>query len=90
MMTEREDLLGCYSDLYKDLCGFRPSLERLASCPMEELRAAVDRVAEDLRQEIAREAAEAEAHRVERDYDDPRDADEYPTSGEGWSFTPAD
>lgn len=89
MMTEREDLLDCYSDLYKDLCGFRPSLERLADCSLEELRAEVDRVAEDLRREIEREAAEAEAHRIEVSYDDPADADEYPTSGEGWGFTPA-
>ena len=84
---ERSELLSCYSDLYKDLNGFRPSLEQLVEASHEELTAAVDSIAEDLRVAIEREAAEAEEHRLRTQsngYD--LDEGEYPTSGEGWAL----
>lgn len=90
MLTEREELVDAYSDGYKDLNGFRPRDPWMWTCPIEELRAAVERVYADLRAEIEREREEAEAHRIEVDYQEPSDADEYPLQGEGWCVTLAE
>lgn len=90
MMSERDELYSAYSDGYKDLWGVRPRHVDPATLTVEELRAKVEGVYEELARELERERQEAEAHRVEVDYQEPADADEFPMAGEGWAFTPAE
>jgi hypothetical protein len=83
---DRNELVSLYSDLHKDLYGFRPRGEWLGTCPLEQLQAEVDRVAEALRLEIERERQEAEEHRAMTSSNGCNDEGEYPTSGEGWAL----
>lgn len=87
MRTEREELAEEYSDTYKDLTGIRPRGEWMWTCPIEELRASVARLYEDLAEEIEREEAEG-PWRAEEELD-PEEG-KFPSEGEGWSFTPAE
>lgn len=90
-LTEREELISAYSDGYKDLNGFRPRDAALYRGPIEALRAAVDRVYADLAEEIEREReAWAQEPWMREESEAPKVEDEsFPTSGEGWAFTPA-
>jgi len=87
---ERDEWLSCYSDFHKDLYGFRPRYEWMRTADAARFQAEFRKVADLLEEELKRERQEEEDHRVEVDYNDPADADEYPTSGEGWAFCPAD
>lgn len=86
---ERDEWLSAYSDFYKDLHGFRPRHDWMRTADAARFQAEFEKVAAELKAEMERERAEAEAHRVEVDFQEPADADEYPTCGEGWAYTPA-
>ena len=95
-MTEREDLFSFFSDGYKDMHGVRPHHVTLASLTTEELRARVDEVYADLALQLDREREEAEAEAqwwAEADLsreEAEATPEEFPLSGEGWSYSPAE
>lgn len=80
-MDTREIWLCTYSDLYKDLNGFRPRHAWLRTASVEELKAAVYRVANLLDEVLKREAAD-------RAFEEAL-ASNVAISGNGWSYTPA-
>jgi hypothetical protein len=57
-LSERDKAISLYSDLYKDLNGFRPRGRWMLTCPLAELDAAVERVSADLEREMFEEDAE--------------------------------
>ena len=51
-MEEKQEALGIYSDIFKDLYGARPSLERMAEWPLPEIWEAVNSVSSQLDEEL--------------------------------------
>jgi len=92
-LSERDELYSAYSDGYKDLYGVRPRHVDPAACSLDELREKVQGVYEELSRELAWEREEAEAWWAEADAareEAEATPDEFPSSGEGWAFTPAE
>jgi len=64
-LTEKQELFDCYSDMYKDLNGFRPRGAWLNELGVDELRKMVDDVCRDLAEVIADEAWQAEQDAID-------------------------
>jgi len=103
MTKERQDLIDLYSDIHKDLYGFRPRGEWIVTCPISKLEAEVDRVCAELTEECRRQDQaildDLEADRLwwldaDRAWEEaqatPEEFNRYePLNGAGWSYTPA-
>lgn len=76
MTNATDENLNTYSDLYKDLNGFRPDLTRFRALTDDEQREEIEHIGDTLASEIA--AHEAEDHDYEpANIDDDSDYDPY-------------
>lgn len=67
-MSYKDELLGIYSDMYKDLNGFRPrggAFDHVNDMDVEELKALMHRMSDMIGEQIDRERAYRDAYKAE-------------------------